>query len=71
MANGAGKYDDLCTHVRATASALGAIVIVVDGNKGSGFSVQMHEDDLTRIPNILEMMARTIREDLAEKGIVS
>ena len=40
MALGPGKYDDLATHVREHAKARAAIVIVIGGEKGSGFSVQ-------------------------------
>lgn len=35
---GPGKYDQLCTMVREEAGAEGgAIVIIFDGNQGSGF----------------------------------
>jgi hypothetical protein len=40
MSAGPGKYDALATYVRNTAEAEGAIVIVVRGRLGSGFSVQ-------------------------------
>lgn len=64
MALGAGKYDDLCTHVREQSDARVAIVIIVGGNKGSGFSCQ--SDDaavLLKVPDMLEDMARSIRAD--------
>jgi hypothetical protein len=38
MAVGPGKYHDLCTLVRGRAEAESAIVIVVNGKNGSGFS---------------------------------
>lgn len=41
MAFGAGKYDALATLVRRKAMAQVAMVIVVNGNKGSGFATQM------------------------------
>lgn len=65
MALGAGKYDDLCTIVREQADARVAIVIIVGGNKGQGFAIQ--SDDLTvlaAVPDMLELLARLIREDL-------
>lgn len=39
--NGPGKYDDLCTLVMQRARARGCFVIVIDGNRGSGFSGQL------------------------------
>jgi hypothetical protein len=37
---GPGKYDDACTAAREMAQAEAAIVIILNGNKGSGFSIQ-------------------------------
>jgi hypothetical protein len=61
MALGPGKYDDLCTEVREKAQARGVIVIVFDGNKGSGFSCQTDLLVMKQLPDILEDMARQIR----------
>ena len=63
MAIGPGRYDDLCTQVRETAQAKGAIVIVLDGHLGSGFSVQADLASTRNLPNILETIARQMRED--------
>ena len=61
MPNGPGKYDDLCTEVRTAAGAEAAIVIVIGGNRGSGFSVQVHGEDMTaRLPELLRNMADEI-----------
>jgi hypothetical protein len=38
---GPGKYDDLCTEAREAAEAEGAILIILGGNKGPGFSAQL------------------------------
>jgi hypothetical protein len=43
MAAGPGKYDALATTVREAARARAVVLIVVDGEHGSGFSVQMRE----------------------------
>lgn len=63
MPTGPGKYDPICTHVREQTEARAAIVIVLDGNKGTGFSVQatyqLHPE---RLANILETVAKEIRE---------
>lgn len=40
MPLGPGKYDDVCTYVREETEASAAIVIVVGGKHGPGFSVQ-------------------------------
>ena len=38
--NGPGKYDDLCTFAREQSEADFALVCILNGNKGNGFSVQ-------------------------------
>jgi len=60
-----GKYDTLCTLLRETAAAEGAIVIVFNGLLGSGFSVQTtHMGLVNKLPALLEQMAQDIRADL-------
>lgn len=61
MPLGPGKYDDLCTHVREGAKAAAAIVIVVGGDKGHGFSVQANETAALALPALLEQVARELR----------
>ena len=63
MSLGPGRYDDLCTLVRERAGAAGAIVVVIGGTNGSGFSCQMDLATTAQLPNILETIARQIRED--------
>lgn len=64
MAIGPGKYDDLTTYVREQSNADTAIVIVMDGNKGSGFSVQTRNLKLlARLPDLLRQMADDIEQD--------
>lgn len=62
MALGRGKYDELCTYVREHAKAAGAVVIVIDGEYGNGFSCQAGLDDTIALPAFLEHVAQTIRE---------
>lgn len=38
--NGPGKYDDACTAAREATQADGVVLIVLNGHRGSGFSVQ-------------------------------
>lgn len=62
MPLGQGKYDDLCTHVRDMVGADGAAVIIFNGVQGSGFSVQAPLEIQLGLPDMLEHMAREIRE---------
>lgn len=66
MAIGQGKYDDLCTYVRAQTQAAGVIVLVIDGAKGSGFSCQADLPTTLRVPDMLEHMAAQIRADMKQ-----
>lgn len=66
MAIGAGKYDDLCTRIREEALAKMAIVIILDGRNGSGFSIQAEDlMDIKNIPVLMHKMADEIERDLA------
>lgn len=69
MALGPGKYDDLCTYVREQAGLSGdalirggVMVIVVGGNKGNGFACQADVTTTLALPDMLESIARQIRE---------
>jgi hypothetical protein len=59
---GPGKYDDLATLVRERSDARAALVIVFEGNKGEGFSFQGDLLLLHKLPDILENIAGSIRE---------
>jgi len=65
--NGPGKYDEQCTYVREQTQAEGAIVLVLNGRRGTGFSVQgplyVHE----LLADVLEHLAGAIRKSLAEQ----
>lgn len=63
MALGGGKYADLCEYVMQQSKAGGAIVIVVSGNKGSGFSCQLTLEGMATMPEMLRWIA-----DEIEKG---
>lgn len=70
MTMGPGKYDDVCTYVRKETNALVAAVIVFNGDKGSGFSIQapLYPPELGSqiIPEMLEHMARVMRDDTGQ-----
>lgn len=61
MPMGPGAYDNLCTYVREQAKAQGAIVIVLGGEKGQGFSMQADAITTLTVPDILERVAKEIR----------
>ncbi len=62
--NGPGKYDHCCTLARHAAKAKGAIVIIMEGENGSGFSVQIPPENAHQIPQVLRVVADGIEEDL-------
>ena len=65
MAYGPGKYDDECTALLKKTGATITIVIVVDGEKGSGFSVSSTSYFLlANIPSILRNVADQIKRDM-------
>lgn len=61
MAVGPGKYDAACTYVRERHHALAAIVIVMRGDQGDGFSAQGPQEILEVLPEILEHVAAEMR----------
>jgi len=66
--NGPGKYDDICTVARERTDAQAAIVIIVNGVLGSGFSLQSeHPDLVVQLPDMLETMAKELREIITEE----
>jgi hypothetical protein len=69
MTIGPGKYDDLCTYVFKEARIVngGAIVIVIGGNKGNGFSIIGDMPTMMTLPVMLETMATQIRNDMLTK----
>jgi hypothetical protein len=67
MSVGPGVYDDLCTKVREEAEAHTAIVIVMGGKYGPGFSLQSAMPDRLPLAAILEHIAKQIRESMGGK----
>lgn len=64
MAIGPGKYDKLCTALRKQTRAKAAIIIIIDGQHGSGFSCQADLITTVELPELLEQIARDIRQDM-------
>lgn len=63
---GAGKYDEECTKLRENTKAKGVIIMVVDGNKGEGFSVQATPDVMPSLPAILRKIADDMEANIKE-----
>lgn len=69
---GPGKYDDICTIVRENTQALGAIIIVIGGNKGSGFSVQTISPNFaSKLPKILRLLADDLEDERNKDKLTS
>ena len=64
MAQGPGKYDDVATMALSATRAQAVIVVVIGGDRGSGFSVQALEGVVLDLPKILRSMADQIEQDL-------
>jgi hypothetical protein len=69
MALGPGKYDDLCTEVREKINAKGTILIIIEGDRGFGFSVQAEPWIVLKLPETLRRVAQTIADDLMKGKI--
>jgi hypothetical protein len=67
MAFGAGKYDEECNVARVMAQAKGALLIIIDGDRGEGFSAQIDARYIERIPAMLRTMADMIEADIAAR----
>jgi len=62
---GPGKYDDLLTAARESAEAEGGILIILGGEKGSGFSVQGSYELTKQLPGMLRTVATQIERATA------
>jgi len=66
VALGPGKYDDLTTLVMERTKADGAILIVIGGALGHGFSVQADARTALNLPKLLRQIADDIEQDARE-----
>lgn len=63
---GQGKYDEVATAIRIGLQAQGVLVVVLNGKRGSGFSVQVEAHLAAMLPEILEETAREMRRDISD-----
>lgn len=61
---GLGRYDDLCTKAREEAKAIGAVLMIICGEKGSSFSCQAPREITEDLPNMLRHMADQIEKSV-------
>lgn len=66
MAKGPGKYDHLCSIVRRASDARIAMVVIVGGTLGDGFSVQVEGIDTEDMQEATLALARGL-ESIAEQ----
>lgn len=64
MSAGGGKYTEITAEIRQRTGAGGVILIVLDGEKGFGFEVQVDAEYLMKLPAVLRTMADDIEADL-------
>lgn len=65
MTLGRGRYDDEATAAREETGAQGIVLIVLAGDKGNGFAVQVRSPYLLkRLPEMLRTMAEQIERDI-------
>lgn len=65
MPVGGGKYDAECTQARESTEAKAIVLIVIAGNKGSGFSVQ----SVAEVPpKVLSELLHDIANEIARSG---
>jgi hypothetical protein len=64
--NGESKYQSELVVALEAAGAISGILIVADGKKGGGFAVQVEDKYIAAMPQMLEVIAQQIREDLKQ-----
>jgi hypothetical protein len=68
MPLGQGRYDDECSLARMAAGAAGAMLIIIGGRLGNGFSAQLPAHVLPTVPAALRAMADEIEQSLTPRG---
>lgn len=66
--NGPGKYEFEASFVHTLTGGDGVAVIVLGGNRGPGFAVHGTARFVTALPDLLEDVARRMREQRRRVG---
>ena len=62
MPIGPGKYDAICTYARVQSNASGAVLMILNGKYGSGFSIQSTTAiKPATLADMLENLAKELR----------
>jgi hypothetical protein len=65
MAAGPGKYEAACSAARRQTGGRAVVVLVFDGDEGSGFSVEADGDvNVNGLPDLLRLMADDLEAEL-------
>lgn len=64
MTIGPGKYDDLATRIREDNDADAVVVVVINGIRGTGFSVQATGPALLALPQVFHDMSHAMQGDV-------
>lgn len=64
MPLGPGKYDPECTRVMQDQQADAVLLIVVNGKKGNGFSLQSIPEWVLKVPELLRDVANDIEQSV-------
>jgi hypothetical protein len=65
---GPGKYDGVCSLAREATEGKAVVLIVLDGNRGSGFSVQAESLGITSsLSALLRVTADVIERSLVDE----
>lgn len=68
---GPGKYDDICTYARKRAEAAIALLLIVGGKRGGGFSVQMDSHRVRDAgPQIIVRLLREIADQIERENTI-
>jgi hypothetical protein len=74
MTAGPGKYDAEASFVQARTQAHGVLLMILEGNKGDGFSIATYDIQATleitlSLPKLLREMANQIDADIKEQNL--
>jgi hypothetical protein len=74
MTIGPGKYDNEATWVQARTQAHGVLLMILQGNKGDGFSIASFDIQATlditlALPKLLRSMADQVEADIKEQDL--
>lgn len=64
MPSDGGRYEPECVELQERLIASGVVLIVIQGERGSGISVRCDDQFQYGLPDMLESIARDLRAEL-------